>query len=147
MAIEGGCRCGAVRYTAEGEPDHNALCHCEQCRRSSGAPMVGWALFARDSVTITGTPTSYTSSGDVARQFCGTCGTGLFYLSETIFPGKIDIQTGSFDDPDALAPQACIQMANGGVCGSAQVRALSGDVSVTDTGVTRDRHGGVSGAL
>ncbi|MEG3122755.1 GFA family protein [Sphingomonas sp. GB1N7] len=112
MTITGGCRCGAVRYTAEGQPDHNALCLCEQCRRSAGAPMVGWALFAADAVTITGTPVSYNSSGDAERQFCGTCGTGLFYLSETVFPGKIDIQTGSFDNPDALAPQAVIQMAD-----------------------------------
>jgi hypothetical protein len=25
------------------------------------------------------------------RQFCGTCGTGLFYVNEAIFPGQIDI--------------------------------------------------------
>lgn len=112
MTITGGCRCGAVRYTAEGAPEHHALCHCEECRRSAGAPMVGWALFAKDAVAIEGIPTSYNSSGDVERQFCGLCGTGLFYLSETIFPGKIDIQTGSFDDADALPPQACIQMAD-----------------------------------
>lgn len=112
MTVTGGCMCGAVRYTAEGTPEHNALCHCTECRRAAGAPMVGWALFAREQVTITGTPASYNSSGDIARQFCGTCGTGLFYLSETIFPGKIDIPTGTFDDPDALAPSACIQLAD-----------------------------------
>ena len=112
MTVTGGCRCGAVRYVAEGAPAHHALCHCEPCRRSAGAPMVGWALFARDAVTITGTPTRYNSSGDVERSFCGTCGTGLFYESASIFPGKIDIQSGSFDDPEAIAPQACIQMAD-----------------------------------
>lgn len=112
MAITGGCRCGAVRYEVRGEADHYALCHCEQCRRSSGAPMVGWALFKRADMTITGTPTSYNSSGHVERQFCGTCGTGLFYVSESVFPGKIDVQAATFDDPDALAPSAHIQMAD-----------------------------------
>ena len=111
MTITGGCMCGAIRYEAAGAPEHNALCHCADCRRAAGAPMVGWALFPRDKVTITGEPRSYNSSGDVERQFCGTCGTGLFFVSESVFPGKIDIQTATFDDPDALAPQACIQMA------------------------------------
>lgn len=112
MAITGGCMCGAVRYEAAGEPAYNALCHCESCRRASGAPMVGWALFEQDKVSITGTTVSYNSSRDVQRQFCGTCGTGLFFLSASVFPGKIDIQTATFDDPDALAPTACIQMAD-----------------------------------
>ena len=108
----GGCLCGAVRYEAEGAPQHNALCHCTDCRRSAGAPMVGWALFAQDQVTITGTPVDFNSSRDNHRQFCGTCGTGLFFYSESVFPGLVDIQTATFDDPDALAPSVCIQMAD-----------------------------------
>ncbi len=112
MTITGGCHCGAVRYEARGEPVHHALCHCTDCRKSAGAPMVGWALFADENVTITGEPKSYNSSGDAYRLFCGNCGTGLFYRSESIFPGKTDIQSGTFDDPGALAPQACIQLAD-----------------------------------
>ena len=112
MTYTGGCNCGAIRYAAEGEPAHHALCHCTDCRRAAGAPMVGWALFPRDKVAITGTPVDYASSPDVTRQFCGTCGTGLFFLNETVFPGQVDIQSGTLDDPDALPPQACIQMAD-----------------------------------
>ncbi|WP_326524223.1 GFA family protein [Sphingomonas sp.] len=112
MTITGGCHCGAVRYEAEGQPQHNALCHCTDCRRSAGAPAVGWALFPQAKVTIKGSPTRYNSSGDVDRQFCGTCGTGLFFYSESLFPGMVDIQAATFDDPDALAPSACIQMAD-----------------------------------
>lgn len=111
MAISGGCMCGAVRYEADGEPQHNALCHCADCRRASGAPMTGWALFPQDRVTITGTPVDYNSSKDNHRQFCGTCGTGLFFYSDSVFPGMVDIQAATFDDPDALSPSACIQMA------------------------------------
>ena len=112
MGITGGCMCGAVRFEAEGEPQHHALCHCADCRRASGAPMTGWALFAQDRVTITGTPVDYNSSRDNHRQFCGTCGTGLFFYSESIFPGMVDIQSSTFDDPDALAPTAHIQVAD-----------------------------------
>ena len=110
--ITGGCMCGAIRYEVNGEPEHHALCHCTDCRRAAGAPVIGWAMFRQDQVTITGTPVDYNSSGDVLRQFCGTCGTGLFFYSESVFPGKVDIQSATFDDPDALAPTTRIQMAD-----------------------------------
>ena len=44
MTITGGCHCGAVRYEAEGEALTHALCHCVDCRRHAGAPMVGCAV-------------------------------------------------------------------------------------------------------
>jgi hypothetical protein len=112
MTVTGGCQCGAIRYAAEGEPIHHALCHCEGCRQSSGAYVIGWALFPRDRVTISGEPVGYASSEGTTRQFCGTCGTGLFYLNETIFPGQVDIQSATFDDPDAIPPGARIQLAD-----------------------------------
>ncbi len=112
MAKSGGCRCGAVRYWAEGEPEHATLCWCTECRRSAGAPAVLWTLFGRDAVAIEGSPTDYESSPGTIRQFCGTCGTGLFYFNEQIFPGKVDIQGATFDDPDAFSPQAHIQTAD-----------------------------------
>lgn len=111
MVSTGGCRCGAVRYSLEGQPIHNAICHCADCRRSAGAPMVGWALFPREHLTIEGSPVTYESSPGTLRQFCGTCGTGLFYVNETIFPGQVDVQAATLDDPDALPPQARIQAA------------------------------------
>ena len=37
--LAGGCRCGAVRYHVSGEPAYAALCHCNDCRKSAGAPM------------------------------------------------------------------------------------------------------------
>lgn len=109
--LTGKCQCGAIRYEAEGEPAHSAICHCSDCRASAGAPMVGWALFPQDKVTIHGDPVRYQSSEHATRHFCGTCGTGLFYTNPTIFPGAIDIQTSTLDDPAALPPEGQIQMA------------------------------------
>jgi hypothetical protein len=45
MVITGGCHCGAVRYEAVGEALTHALCHCSDCRRSAGAPMVAWTMY------------------------------------------------------------------------------------------------------
>lgn len=107
----GGCQCGAVRYETAGEPAYSALCHCSDCRRSAGSPMVGWALFREEEVRIKGRPTLYRSSENATRHFCGSCGTGLFYTNPAVFPGAIDIQTGTLDDQQSFPPQAHIQVA------------------------------------
>ena len=41
---KGQCHCGAVRYEMPAEAIHQALCHCSDCRRHSGAPVVAWGL-------------------------------------------------------------------------------------------------------
>jgi len=90
---------------------HHALCHCQDCRRSSGAPMVAWAMAPADQVKITGKTRVYESSESGRRQFCEVCGTGLFYSNEAVFPGMIDVQFATLDNPDALAPDVHIQVA------------------------------------
>lgn len=109
--LTGHCHCGAITYSVEGEPLHHALCHCSDCRRSAGAPMVGWIAFKAGQVTISGEPVTYNSSGTAMRQFCGRCGTGLFYSNEAFLPGLIDIQSATLDDPEAIPPGAHIQVA------------------------------------
>ncbi len=111
MTLTGRCRCSAITYSAEGNPAYSALCHCADCRLSSGAPMVGWALYPRERVSITGSPVAHESSPGTIRQFCGICGTGLFYRNEAVFPGQIDIQSATLDNPEALAPQVRVQVA------------------------------------
>lgn len=110
---KGGCHCGAVRYSVEGDMMHHAVCHCEDCRRSAGAVMVPWIAFAKDALTIeSGTAKVYRSSESGERHFCGDCGTGLFYFNEAMLPGIVDIQSVTLDDAAAHAPQAHIQVAD-----------------------------------
>ena len=52
MTLTGGCHCGAIRYRITGEPVRHLLCHCSDCRRHAGAPMVGWAIFAQAAVEV-----------------------------------------------------------------------------------------------
>lgn len=112
MGRSGGCHCGVIRYDVNGAPQHVALCHCSDCRRSAGAPMVSWAAFTEDALTVTqGQPVTFNSSGAAMRSFCGTCGTGLFYRNADMLPGIVDIQSVTLDDPEALPPDAHIQVA------------------------------------
>ena len=112
MTISGGCHCGAIRYEVEGEAITHALCHCTDCRRHAGAPMVGWTMYPTAAVQVTkGTPRIYESSKDGRRHFCGGCGTGLFYVNEAVLPGIIDIQSATYDDPNAVPARVHIQVA------------------------------------
>lgn len=110
--MQGGCHCGTIRYRVEGQPNVAALCHCSDCRRHAGAPMVGWAMFPEAAVTIEkGSPKIYRSSEHGRRHFCPDCGTGLLYTNAQILPGIVDVQIATFDDPAALAPRTQNQVA------------------------------------
>ena len=107
----GQCHCGAIRYEMPVEPIYHALCHCSDCRRATGAPTVAWALAPKDAVTIQGDPKVYASSENARRHFCGACGSSLFYTNEVTFPGMIDVQTATLDDPDSIPLGIQVQVA------------------------------------
>lgn len=112
MAITGGCHCGAVRYEVEGEAITHALCHCRDCRRCAGAPIVGWTMYRIEAVKVTkGTLKVYESSEHGRRHFCPNCGTGLFYMNAQVLRGIIDIQSATYDDPDAVPVRVQVQVA------------------------------------
>jgi hypothetical protein len=108
----GGCHCGAVRYRVDAQPMTHALCHCKDCRRHAGAPVVGWTMLPESAVQVTaGTPKVYDSSENGRRHFCSNCGTGLFYTNSANLPGIIDVQSATYDHPEELPAKAHIQVA------------------------------------
>ena len=108
---KGQCHCGAVHYEMPAETIHKAICHCSDCRRHAGAPMVAWGLVNKDQLKVEGETKEYASSANGRRHFCPNCGTALFYTNDVIFPGQIDVQIATLDDPDSIVPQAQIQLA------------------------------------
>lgn len=123
--VEGGCHCGAVRYAMPTEVQHHTLCHCIDCRRHAGAPAVAWAMASADAVSISGAVKTYASSEHGRRSFCPECGTGLFYTNDAAFPGMIDVQTATLDNPDAIPLGGQIQLADR-IGWMAQLDALPG---------------------
>lgn len=112
MTHAGQCGCGAVAFALAGEPGSVSLCHCGDCRRAAGAPLVAWAEYPETALTITrGAPKTRNSSGAAMRSFCPDCGTGLFYRNSEILPGLVEVQLATLDDAAALAPSMQIQMA------------------------------------
>ncbi|WP_158588498.1 GFA family protein [Henriciella mobilis] len=122
MQAQGGCQCGAVRFSVDGPVHFSAVCHCPSCRKSAGAPLVGWAMFDTAALTVDRPAVSvHASSPGVRRSFCGTCGTTLFFEADYM-PGLVDITTESFDNPDDVRPTDQIWTRHETAC----VRALAG---------------------
>ena len=108
--LTGGCLCGAVRYRA-GAAIRAGYCHCRMCQKASGAPVVAWAVVARDSLAFTqGTPVEYRSSAKASRLFCGTCGSPLFFRENE--SQELDINLATLDEPERVVPSYHIYTAS-----------------------------------
>lgn len=52
--MQGGCACGAVRFTLLGPPISIQHCHCENCRKISGELTSTGAVISRQFLLIEG---------------------------------------------------------------------------------------------
>ena len=102
--LVGGCSCGFVRYEADGPVWRQSVCHCSQCRRAAGAPLVAWFTVAREHFRLAAdAPAGHRSSGHATRAFCPRCGTQLTFEHDGM-PDEIDVTTCSLDHPEAVPP-------------------------------------------
>ena len=100
----GRCLCGAVRFEATGKPKWVRWCHCESCRRHSGAPANAFVSFENDAVTITeGAIAKYNSSPGVERGFCARCGSTLTCASVRLAT-ETHYYVGAFERAAELKP-------------------------------------------
>lgn len=99
---EGGCLCGAVRYSVCAEPVNERVCHCRLCQRSIGAAFNARLLFRIEDVKRHGPLGVFHSSPELAREFCQNCGTTLF--TARAGSGVIGVTAGSLDDPSLFQP-------------------------------------------
>lgn len=108
---EGGCLCGAVRYTIEGEPATALVCHCTHCQKQSGSAFSTILGVPEARFALTGDPLTYCDSGEsgqaVERVFCGICGSPLI-SRVAMAPGVVWVKAGTLDDSSGFAPAAHI---------------------------------------
>ena len=103
-ATTGRCLCGEIRYECGPPLYPPTLCHCESCRRASGAHALGWLTVATGDLRYTrGRPVEFESSPGRHRAFCGRCGSPLTYRSEAR-SGEVDVTLGTLDDPGRMGP-------------------------------------------
>jgi hypothetical protein len=105
--FEGGCLCGAVRFVTAGRPKGVYWCHCQSCRRHSGAPVSVFVAFEHAAYQVTkGEIAKFDSTpGRTRRGFCAKCGSTLTCESAGL-PTETHFHIGAFDEPDRLPPSA-----------------------------------------
>ena len=102
--FEGGCLCRAVRFVATGRPKWVTWCHCQSCRKHSGAPISVFAAFERDAYVVTkGEIAKFSLSPDVQRGFRISCRSTLTCESERL-PTETHFHFGAFDQAARLQP-------------------------------------------
>lgn len=106
--IEGGCLCGRVRYRVSGPFDAFHLCHCSQCRRSTGSAHAANVFGTPDRLQwISGEDqiTRYTPDEPdvISKCFCSHCGSLVPYISQK--SGLLIIPAGSLDEAPGISPQ------------------------------------------
>lgn len=101
---EGGCRCGAVRFRAEGQPLITMACHCTGCQRMTASAFSMSALYvsARFSV-VQGEPVIGGLHGAARHYFCPHCMSWLFTRPEGM-DELVNVRTPLFDNPDRAPP-------------------------------------------
>jgi hypothetical protein len=106
-AIEGGCRCGRVRYkVALDRLPRVYACHCRDCQTWSGSAFSLQFLLPEDLLEVSGEPalfelTSPDGSRTSRQRGCPTCFTRV-YNTNTRRPGLAVVRAGTLDRSDEL---------------------------------------------
>ncbi|HEV7914315.1 MAG TPA: GFA family protein [Albitalea sp.] len=103
---QGGCRCGAVRYTlALDALPRTYACHCLDCQTWSSSAFSQQTLLPEASLSVTGPLAVYeliTPSGRISIQrMCAVCHTRV-YNTNSGRPGLVVLRAGTLDRSDEL---------------------------------------------
>ena len=99
------CYCGAARLSFARPPLTVAYCHCNDCRRWTGAPVASFAAFAADDVAGREAfhPNPPKTPG-VQRFNCQNCGSPLMATFDYL-PGQVYVPLGICDQAAEFEPQ------------------------------------------
>lgn len=116
VPFDGGCACGAVRYSVAAEPVMAGHCQCTACQKASGTGHSSHVMVPLAAVTVRGEVRYWDSPADsgnvVGRGFCPNCGTPLFSRNSAL-PQAFFLRPASLDDPGQFAPQMVVYAARG----------------------------------
>jgi len=110
----GGCLCGSVRYRAESPLRPINICHCAECRKTTGGAPASTAcererftLLEQTTLRWFAGPTSVTHG---ERGFCSRC--GAYVLFRTADDPMMYMTVASLDEPGELPVEGHIWWAS-----------------------------------
>ena len=100
---QGGCRCGEVRFRADGAPLITMACHCTGCQRMSASAFSLSTLYPSTAFTVTaGEPVIGGLHGEIQHNHCPYCLSWVF----TRLPGipMVNVRATMLDDVAGFTP-------------------------------------------
>jgi hypothetical protein len=99
----GGCQCGAIRFSSEGEAETLFICHCRECQKQSDSAFGMSPRVPRPGLTIlSGQPKVWSRAIDSLYHpdcvLCSTCGSRSRHESSAA-PEMVSIKVGCLDLP------------------------------------------------
>ena len=96
--LKGSCYCGSVRFEIDDEPIQMYCCHCNTCRKVTGASFSTTALFEAAGFRIVDGEESVVAVAQASHQrhHCGSCHCWLFDRSDA-FAGVVFVPCGTLD--------------------------------------------------
>jgi len=108
----GSCLCGAVRYRLDAGPLALNACHCDDCKKLTGATHLLMVLARRAAfVHDGGAVTRYRKRADSGREIdivrCARCGVRLWHEPQSA-PELVFIAAGTLEDSSWVVPTSHI---------------------------------------
>ena len=95
---DGACRCGEVRFHAEGAPLVTMACHCRGCQRMSASAFSLSSLYPADRFQVTeGEAVRGGLRTGPSHMFCGSCMTWLYTVPEGM-DEFVNVRSAMLDD-------------------------------------------------
>jgi hypothetical protein len=106
--LAGSCLCGAVRYAVRDEFRYSLICHCSQCRRTTGSAFKPFAGIEREKLElVAGQDLTMRYGGESTYDLhCGKCGSLLY--SDIGTGPYVHVTLGTLVDSPSIRPTAHI---------------------------------------
>lgn len=98
------CFCESTTIEISGSPEWVAYCHCEDCRRATGAPVTAYASYGNEFLSyLSGALSYYESSPGTRWGSCSDCHSPMTYQSKK-YPAETHLHLITIDMYDELSP-------------------------------------------
>jgi hypothetical protein len=105
--ISGSCLCGSVRFEVEPPFIRAGHCHCERCRKHSGAAVCTQVRVSKERFRLLQGESLirvYGKGEGAVKAFCVNCGSSLFG-GDWPEGTEVSIRMGALDDDPGIRPQ------------------------------------------
>ena len=104
LPMEGGCRCGQVRFRIDAAPLVTMACHCRGCQRMTASAFSLSVMTTAKAFAVTqGEPVVGGLHGPTRHFFCAHCMSWMFTRPEDV-DWIVNVRATLLDDPSWFSP-------------------------------------------